>query len=123
MHNQNERRCCNERNSGEIFLRVIRHFWKYARRDRVCNRHRKQRITVGRCLDDEFRAYKTAGACTVIDDHLLTVCLGEFLCDRSRDHVGRTAGRIADNHAHSLRWIVASTRAWCLGPATFKLQH
>ena len=98
MHDEDEWRGSYERDGREIFFRVVRHFREHAGRDGISNRHRQQRVAVGRRLDCDLGAYHAAGSRTVVDDDLLAEGGRQFLRDCARDHVGRSAG--GERHHH-----------------------
>ena len=89
-----------KRDQVEVLFEFIRHFVVERGIDHVARIDHEQRVAVGRHLCHAAHGDVAAAAAHVLDIELLADMLRQLLCKQAGDHIGRTAGRVGNDHAH-----------------------
>ena len=99
MHHGDQRAARHQYHRREVIERIELQVVE-TRIDRVARRHQIEGVAIGRRLDAGLDAQRAARARAILDDHLLTQYLGEFLRQQARDKIGAAARRCRDDNAH-----------------------
>src|SRR5262245_23509114 len=94
-----------ERYRIEIVMRIVGNLVVQAGIDDVVGWNDHHRVTVGCRVCRSGHADIAAGAGYVFDVELFSDLLRQRLCDEAGDYVGRSGGRIGNDHTHRSGWI------------------
>ena len=89
-----------ERDRIEVLFEFIRDSVVERGIDHVAGIDHQQGVAVGYRFGRAAHTVIAAAAAHVLNEKLLSQMLCQFLRQQARDHVGRTAGRVGNDHAH-----------------------
>jgi hypothetical protein len=94
----------------QIMFDAVRDVRMQPRIDREAVRGHEQRVAVRCRARDGFCADEAITAGTIVDEELLTHCLGKALRETPREDVRAARGRERHDHAHRLRGVLLRIR-------------
>jgi hypothetical protein len=126
MHHDSDRSHRNQRDRREILHRIVRQPFVQRGVDRVgADRphHQGRAVRLGLC--DDIGSDRTAGAAAIVDDDGCLQRIVQQLRERTRDNVGRAAGRKRHDQPDLLRFKLCgrapqATREKCRGRHAFQ---
>ena len=100
IYHEKKRRRCNQAHGYEIPDEIVVELRVQRGADRLAGSRHQKRITVRRCMRDNFSAHVAASASAVVRDDLLAPGVAEFAPDESRNDIRTGAGCTRDDDAN-----------------------